>query len=201
MARVTAPTRLLLTAERTALNLLCHLSGVATPDPALGRRARGHRCDRPRHAQDDARVSEHSRSTPCVVAVERTTGWACPTWRWSRTTTWRQPAVSAAAYARVRALEATIPVEIEVDSLDGLREAIEAGADEVLIDNFTLEQMRDAVRLRNELGSAVRLEASGGLTLDTARAVAETGVDLIAVGELTHSARVLDLGLDLRSIV
>ena len=82
----------------------------------------------------------------------------------------------AAAYARVRALEATIPVEIEVDSLDGLREAIEAGADEVLIDNFTLDQMRDAVRIRDELGSSVRLEASGGLTLDTARAVARDRV-------------------------
>jgi nicotinate-nucleotide pyrophosphorylase (carboxylating) len=103
-----------------------------------------------------------------------------------------------AAYERVRALEATIPVEIEVDTLDGLREAITAGADEVLIDNFTPEQMRQAVALRDELDASVRLEASGGLTLESARAVAATGVDLIAVGELTHSARVLDIGLDLQ---
>jgi nicotinate-nucleotide pyrophosphorylase (carboxylating) len=98
----------------------------------------------------------------------------------------------------VRALAATIPVEIEVDGLDGLREAIAAGADEVLIDNFSPELMREAVRLRDELAPDVRLEASGGLTLESARAVAETGVDYIAVGELTHSARVLDIGLDLR---
>jgi nicotinate-nucleotide pyrophosphorylase (carboxylating) len=103
-----------------------------------------------------------------------------------------------AAYERVRALEATIPVEIEVDSLDGLREAITAGADEVLIDNFTPDEMRQAVALRDELDASVRLEASGGLTLESARAVAATGVDLIAVGELTHSARVLDIGLDLQ---
>jgi nicotinate-nucleotide pyrophosphorylase (carboxylating) len=103
------------------------------------------------------------------------------------------------AFRRVRELAATIPVEIEVDSLDGLREAIAAGADEVLIDNFTPEEMREAVAARDEMNPAVRLEASGGLTLDSARAVAETGVDYIAVGELTHSARVLDIGLDLRT--
>jgi nicotinate-nucleotide pyrophosphorylase (carboxylating) len=107
----------------------------------------------------------------------------------------------AEAYARVRALATSIPVEIEVDTLDGMREAITAGADEVLIDNFSPDQMRAAVAIRDEMKPAVRLEASGGLTLDTARAVGETGVDLIAVGELTHSARVLDLGLDLREVV
>ena len=105
------------------------------------------------------------------------------------------------AYARVRALASTIPVEIEVDSLDALRTAIELGADEVLIDNFTTDEMRQAVALRDDLDPTVRLEASGGLTLSTARAVAETGVDLIAVGELTHSARALDLGLDLRRVI
>ena len=71
----------------------------------------------------------------------------------------------------------------------------------MLIDNFTADEMREAVALRDRMNPAVRLEASGGLTLETARAVAETGVDLIAVGELTHSAPVLDLGLDLREVV
>jgi nicotinate-nucleotide pyrophosphorylase (carboxylating) len=99
----------------------------------------------------------------------------------------------------VRALAASIPLEIEVDTLDGLREAIAAGADEVLIDNFTPDEMRRAVAVRDEMNPSVRLEASGGLTLETARTVAETGVDYIAVGELTHSARVLDVGLDLRA--
>jgi nicotinate-nucleotide pyrophosphorylase (carboxylating) len=100
------------------------------------------------------------------------------------------------AYRRVRAVD-DVPIEIEVDTLDGLREALEAGADEVLIDNFSLDDMRAAVDLRDEVAADVRLEASGGLTLETARAVAETGIDLIAVGELTHSPRALDIGLDL----
>ncbi len=103
----------------------------------------------------------------------------------------------AEAYASVRALEATIPVEIEVDTLDGLAAACTAGADMVLIDNFDTDRMRAAVAYRNEHAPDVLLEASGGLTIETARSVAETGVDLIAVGELTHSARVLDIGLDL----
>jgi nicotinate-nucleotide pyrophosphorylase (carboxylating) len=107
----------------------------------------------------------------------------------------------AEAFAAVRRLAATIVVEIEVDSLDGLAEAIGAGADLVLLDNFTPEQMIDAVRLRARTNSAVILEASGGLTLESARRVGETGVDFIAVGELTHSAKVFDIGLDLRSIV
>jgi nicotinate-nucleotide pyrophosphorylase (carboxylating) len=107
----------------------------------------------------------------------------------------------AEAFAAVRALEGTIPVEIEVDSLDGLAEALDAGADVVLLDNFDLARMRAAVELRAERQSAAILEASGGLTIDTARAVGETGVDYIAVGELTHSARVLDLGLDLQAVL
>jgi nicotinate-nucleotide pyrophosphorylase (carboxylating) len=106
----------------------------------------------------------------------------------------------AEAFAAVRSLAATIPVEIEVDSLDGLREAITAGADVVLLDNFTPAQMIEAVAIRNEIGRPVVLEASGGLTLESARVVGQTGVDFIAVGELTHSVRVFDIGLDLRSV-
>ena len=101
----------------------------------------------------------------------------------------------------MRALEATIPVEIEVDSIDGLRVAIDAGADVVLLDNFDLDDMRAAVKVRDDSGRDVVLEASGGLTLEVARQVGETGVDYVAVGELTHSAKVLDLGLDLRQVL
>lgn len=200
VARVTAPTQLLLTAERTALNLLCHLSGVAS----LTRRWADEL------AGTSATVRDTRKTTPGLRALEkyavRCGGGANHRMGLSDMALVKDNHVAAAggvgaAYALVRALETTIPVEIEVDSLDGLREAIDAGADEVLIDNFTLDQMRDAVRIRDESGSSARLEASGGLTLDTARAVAQTGVDLIAVGELTHSARVLDLGLDLRAIL
>ncbi len=200
VARVTAPTRLLLTAERTALNLLCHLSGVAS----LTRRWAD------ALAGTAATVRDTRKTTPGLRALEkyavRCGGGANHRMGLSDMALVKDNHVAAAggvaaAYASVRELEATIPVEIEVDSLDGLREAIDAGADEVLVDNFTPDQMREAVRIRDEIGRGVRLEASGGLTLETARAVAETGVDLIAVGELTHSARVLDLGLDLRAIV
>jgi len=103
----------------------------------------------------------------------------------------------AEAYARVRVLEASIPVEIEVDTLEGLAAACSAGADLVLVDNFDTDAMRSAVEYRDGNAPDVLLEASGGLTIENARSVGVTGVDYIAVGELTHSARVLDLGLDL----
>ena len=118
--------------------------------------------------------------------------------RSSRTTTSLAIGGVAEAFAAVRALAATIPVEIEVDDLDGLREAIDAGADLVLLDNFDVDaDARGGGAARRARAPHVLLEASGGLTVEVARAVGETGVDYIAVGELTHSARVLDIGLDL----
>jgi nicotinate-nucleotide pyrophosphorylase (carboxylating) len=200
VARVTAPTRLLLTAERTALNLLCHLSGVASLTRRWADALEG----------TPATVRDTRKTTPGLRALEkyavRCGGGANHRMGLSDMALVKDNHVAAAggvaeAYARVRALEATIPVEIEVDSLDGLRAAIDAGADEVLIDNFSLDQMRHAVAIRDEVDRRVRLEASGGLTVETARAVGETGVDLIAVGELTHSAPVLDLGLDISAIL
>jgi nicotinate-nucleotide pyrophosphorylase (carboxylating) len=107
----------------------------------------------------------------------------------------------AEAFAAVRALEATLPVEIEVDSLEALTEALDAGADVVLLDNFSLEDMRAAVAVRNARAPGAVLEASGGLSVDVAFAVGATGVDFIAVGELTHSARALDIGLDLEDVL
>jgi nicotinate-nucleotide pyrophosphorylase (carboxylating) len=197
VAEVTAPTRLLLTAERTALNLLCHLSGVASSTRRWADAIDG----------SSAVVRDTRKTTPGLRALEkyavRCGGGTNHRMGLSDMALVKDNHITAAggiaeAYRRVRDLEATIAVEIEVDTLDGLREAIAAGADEVLIDNFTPDQMRDAVAVRNELNPGVRLEASGGLTLDSARAVADTGVDYIAVGELTHSARVLDIGLDLQ---
>jgi nicotinate-nucleotide pyrophosphorylase (carboxylating) len=102
-----------------------------------------------------------------------------------------------AAVGLVRASAPDIPLEVECDTLDQLREAISAGVELVLLDNFGLEDTRAAVALVR--GSDVRLEASGGLSLERAREVAATGVDYLAVGALTHSAPVLDLGFDLRS--
>jgi len=102
-----------------------------------------------------------------------------------------------AAVGLVRASAPDIPLEVECDTLDQLREAISAGVELVLLDNFGLEDTRTAVALVR--GTDVRLEASGGLSLERAREVAATGVDYLAVGALTHSAPVLDLGFDLRS--
>jgi len=196
VATVTAPTRLLLTAERTALNLLCHLSGVATLTRRWADELVGTGCV----------VRDTRKTTPGLRALEkyavRCGGGANHRMGLSDAALVKDNHVVAAggvaaAFAAVRALEATIPVEIEVDSIDALRVAIEAGADLVLLDNFDLDSMRRAVDVRDELDPSVQLEASGGLTLVVARQVGETGVDFVAVGELTHSARILDLGLDL----
>jgi nicotinate-nucleotide pyrophosphorylase (carboxylating) len=196
VASVTAPTRALLTAERTALNLLCHLSGVAT----LTRRWTD--------ALDGTRatVRDTRKTTPGLRALEkyavRCGGGVNHRMGLSDAALVKDNHVAAAggitaAFRRVREMDPEIAVEVEVDDLDGLREAIAAGADEVLLDNFSVSQLRQAVEIRDALAPGLVLEASGGLTLATAREVAETGVDHIAVGELTHSARVLDLGLDL----
>jgi nicotinate-nucleotide pyrophosphorylase (carboxylating) len=200
VARVTAPTRALLTAERTALNLLCHLSGVATLTRRWADALAGTGCV----------VRDTRKTTPGLRALEkyavRCGGGANHRMGLSDAALVKDNHVLAAggvaeAFAAVRALEATIPVEIEVDSLDALRVALDAGADVVLLDNFGTDDMRAAVEVRDECGRPVILEASGGLTLEVARQVGETGVDFVAVGELTHSARVLDLGLDLRHVL
>lgn len=196
VARVTAPTRSLLTAERTALNLLCRLSGIATltrrwADALVG---------------TGATVRDTRKTTPGLRALEkyavRMGGGANHRMGLADAALVKDNHVIAAggvaeAFAAVRALAGTLPVEIEVDSVEALHEALDAGADVVMLDNFTVEDLRRAVAARNERAPGVVLEASGGLTLDVARTVAETGVDYLAVGELTHSARVLDIGLDL----
>ncbi len=202
VARVTAPTRALLTAERTALNLLCHLSGVATLTRRWADALAGTGCV----------VRDTRKTMPGLRALEkyavRCGGGANHRMGLSDAALVKDNHVLAAggvaeAFAAVRALQsgAVIPVEIEVDSIDALRIAIDAGADAVLLDNFDLDDMRAAVKVRDDSGRTVVLEASGGLTLEVARQVGETGVDHVAVGELTHSAKVLDLGLDLEAIV
>lgn len=195
VAVVRAATRPLLTAERTALNLLCHLSGVATQTRRWADALEG----------TGARVRDTRKTLPGLRALQkyavRCGGGVNHRMSLSDAALVKDNHVAAAggvaeAFAAVRALAATIPVEIEVDSIDELRAAIDAGADVIMLDNFTLEQMTRAVELRAALGAHVVLEASGGLTLEVAGAVGATGVDYIAVGELTHSVRVLDLGLD-----
>ena len=200
LATVTGPTSRLLTAERTALNFLCHLSGVATLTGQWVDAIEG----------TSAMVHDTRKTNPGMRSLEkyavRCGGGVTHRLALSDMALVKDNHVVAAggielAIRQVKQLDPAIPVEIEVDTLDALRVAIGAGVDEILIDNFSLDMMREAVAVRDRTRPEVRLEASGGLTSETARAVAQTGVDLIAVGELTHSARVLDIGLDLETVV
>lgn len=188
------PTRDLLLAERTALNLLCHLSGVATMTSqwveALG--------------ESSTRVRDTRKTTPGMRALEkyavRCGGGVNHRMSLSDAALVKDNHVVAAggvvpAFERVREAFPGIPIEVEVDSLGQLEEVLDAGADLVLLDNFTPEEMGEAVRLT---AGRAALEASGGLTLDLAAAVGATGVDYVAVGALTHSAPILDIGADLR---
>jgi nicotinate-nucleotide pyrophosphorylase (carboxylating) len=186
--------RTLLTAERTALNLLCHLSGVATLTRAWVDAVEG----------TGARIRDTRKTTPGLRALEkhavRCGGGVNHRMSLSDAALVKDNHVVAAggvaqAFAAVRREFPGVPVEVECDTVAQVREVLEAGADLVLLDNMSLDDLRSCVALCGERG--VLTEASGGLSLDVARAIAETGVDFLAVGALTHSAPVLDLGVDL----
>jgi nicotinate-nucleotide pyrophosphorylase (carboxylating) len=193
---VTGRTRSLLVCERTALNLLCHLSGVATLTAAWAREVAG----------TGARVRDTRKTTPGLRVLEKYAV-RCGGGVNHRMGLWDAALVKdnhvvaaggvAEAFRAVRTRFPGVPVEVEVDSLDQLVEVVDAGADLVLLDNFTPELTARAVALA---AGRCQLESSGGLGLEVARAYAETGVDFLAVGALTHSAPVLDLGADLRPI-
>ncbi|RJQ88120.1 carboxylating nicotinate-nucleotide diphosphorylase [Amycolatopsis panacis] len=194
---VRGPVRGLLTAERTALNLLCQLSGVATATAAWVDAIEG----------TGAAVRDSRKTTPGLrllqkYAVRRGGGVNHRMGLGDAVLIKDNHVVAAgsvtAALAAAREHAPKLPCEVEVDNLDQLEEALAAGADEVLLDNFTPEQCAKAVARRGEVAPDTRLESSGGLTLDRARAYAESGVDYLAVGALTHSAPALDLGMDLR---
>jgi nicotinate-nucleotide pyrophosphorylase (carboxylating) len=190
---ITGSTADLLTAERTSLNLLCHLSGIATATAkwvaALG--------------DCGTRVRDTRKTTPLLRSLEkyavRCGGGVNHRMSLSDAALVKDNHVLAAggvaaAFAKVRERFPGLAVEVEVDSLDQLREVVDAGAELVLLDNFSFDQMREAVAIT---GDRAALEASGGLTLADARAVGATGVNFVAVGALTHSAPVLDIGADL----
>ena len=193
---VSGPTRALLVGERTALNLLGHLSGVATATAAWVDALSG----------TGARVRDTRKTTPGLRVLEKYAV-RCGGGVNHRMGLWDAALVKdnhvvaaggvAQAFAAVRSQFPGVPVEVEVDSLDQLAEVVGAGADLVLLDNFSPEQTAAAVAL---VDGRCQLESSGGLTLAVARAYAETGVDFLAVGALTHSAPVLDIGADLRPI-
>ncbi|QKW20134.1 carboxylating nicotinate-nucleotide diphosphorylase [Kitasatospora sp. NA04385] len=192
---VRSRTRDLLTAERSALNLLCHLSGIATATRAWADALEG----------TGAVVRDTRKTTPGLRALEkfavRAGGGANHRMALSDAALVKDNHVVAAggvaeAFTAVREAFPELPIEVEVDTVEQIAPVLAAGADLILLDNFSTEQLREAVAL---VAGRAKLEASGGLTLATAREVAETGVDYLAVGALTHSAPVLDIGLDLRS--
>lgn len=189
-------TRDLLTAERSALNLLCRLSGIAT---ATRRWA-----DALETAGASTRVRDTRKTTPGLRALEkyavRCGGGVNHRMSLSDAALIKDNHVLAAggvaeAFALVRTEFPDVPIEVEVDRPDQIEPVLTQGADLILLDNFTPEQTAEAVRL---VAGRARLESSGRLTLENAADYAATGVDFLAVGSLTHSPRALDIGLDLR---
>ncbi|MCO6004314.1 carboxylating nicotinate-nucleotide diphosphorylase [Actinoallomurus purpureus] len=181
----------LLRAERTALNFLTHLSGIAT----LTRRWADE------IASTRARVRDTRKTLPGLRAMQkyavRCGGGVNHRMSLSDAALIKDNHVAAAGSVTAAFTAVSTPglhVQIECDTLDQVREALAAGARSILLDNMSVAEMTEAVRLTE---GRAELEASGGLTLDGARAVAETGVDYLAVGALTHSAPALDIGLDL----
>jgi len=192
---VSGNTRAILLAERTALNFFSHLSGIATLTSAWVKEMAGTKCQ----------VRDTRKTTPGMRVLEkyavRMGGGTNHRMTLSDAALIKDNHIAAAggvvaAFAKVRALYPNSEIEIEVDTLEQLREVLPQRPDLVLLDNMSPAQCREAVTLVN---GACKLEASGGIAIDNARAYAESGVDYIAIGALTHSAPVFDIGLDLRA--
>ncbi|MGV2979201.1 carboxylating nicotinate-nucleotide diphosphorylase [Camelimonas sp. ID_303_24] len=193
IATISGPARGMLTAERTALNFLGHLSGVASVTRGIVSTISGHK----------ARIVCTRKTTPGLRAVEkyavRAGGGSNHRFGLDDAVLVKDNHIAIAggvteAICRVRAsVGHLVKVEVEVDTLAQLREALAGGVDAVLLDNMTPEQLREAVAIT--AGRAIT-EASGRVTAATAPGIAAAGVDLISIGWLTHSAPVLDIGLD-----
>jgi nicotinate-nucleotide pyrophosphorylase (carboxylating) len=194
VARVAGPARALLAAERTALNLLCHLSGVATLTARFAREVEG----------TGARILDTRKTTPGLRALEKAAVAA------GGGTNHRMGLYDAIlikenhaalaggvgeAVRRAREAKPGLTVEVECRNLEEVREGAEAGADRLLLDNMPPEQLQEAVGLVREGGERPELEASGGVTLETVAEIAATGVGYVSVGALTHSAPALDLSM------
>ena len=192
---VSGDTRAILLAERTALNFFSQLSGVATLTSAWVKEVSGTKCQ----------VRDTRKTTPGMRVLEkyavRMGGGTNHRMNLSDAALIKDNHIAAAggvveAFAKVRASYPNSEIEIEVDTLDQLREVLSQKPDLVLLDNMSPAQCAEAVSIVN---GVCKLEASGGISLENARAYAESGVDYIAIGALTHSAPVFDIGLDLRA--
>jgi len=193
LAYANGPAATVLAAERTALNFLRHLTGIATLTDAYVQKVR--------HTK--ARITDTRKTTPLLRSLEkyavRMGGGLNHRFGLFDAALVKDNHIAAAGSIRdaIRRLRASIPhtatITCEVDRLDQIPEALDGGADSILLDNFTVADLRKAVEL---IGAKARTEASGGVNLTTVQAIAETGVDLVSVGALTHSARQIDIALD-----
>jgi nicotinate-nucleotide pyrophosphorylase (carboxylating) len=196
MLTLRARTRGLLTAERTLLNLLCHLSGIATATAAWVDAVRG----------TNAKIRDTRKTLPGLRTLQkyavRVGGGVNHRLGLGDAALIKDNHVAAAgsvvaALRAVRAAAPDLPCEVEVDSLDQLDDVLAEQPQLVLLDNFPVWQTQIAVQRRDARSPATQLESSGGLRLDNAPTYAGTGVDYLAVGALTHSVRALDIGLDM----
>ena len=192
---VTGNTRSILLAERTALNFVGHLSGIATLTAKWVAAVAGTKCQ----------VRDTRKTTPGYRQLEkyavRMGGGTNHRMSLSDAALIKDNHIAAAggvseAFSAVRSAFPTAPIEIEVDTLDQLREVLPLKPDLILLDNMTPALCAEAVAI---VAGETKLEASGGIELESAKAYADSGVDFIAIGALTHSAAVLDIGLDLRA--
>jgi nicotinate-nucleotide pyrophosphorylase (carboxylating) len=193
---VQAETRGLLTAERTALNLICHLSGIATATAAWVDAVHGTK----------AKVRDTRKTLPGLRVLQkyavRVGGGVNHRLGLGDAALIKDNHVAAAgsvveALRAVREAAPDLPCEVEVDSLEQLDAVLAEKPELILLDNFPVWQTQTAVQRRDARAPAVLLESSGGLSLENAATYAATGVDYLAVGALTHSARALDIGLDM----
>lgn len=193
---IEAPTRGLLTAERTMLNLVCHLSGIATATAAWVDEVEGTHC----------KIRDSRKTLPGLRALQkyavRVGGGVNHRMGLGDAALIKDNHVVAAgsvvaALRAVRELAPDIACEVEVDSLEQLDAVLAENVELVLLDNFPLWQTQAAVQRRDAAAPATKLESSGGLSIEQAADYARTGVDYLAIGALTHSVRVLDLGLDM----
>jgi nicotinate-nucleotide pyrophosphorylase (carboxylating) len=193
IAAIKGPARGILAAERTALNFLCRLSGIASATAALVAAVKGTK----------AKIVCTRKTTPCLRAIEkyavRAGGGANHRFGLDDAILIKDNHIAIAgsvteALRRARAAAGhLVKIEVEIDDLEQLKEALAGGADAVLLDNMGLDMLAEAVAMAS--GRAIA-EASGRITFTSAPAIAATGVDLISAGWLTHSAPALDIGLD-----
>ena len=193
LARISGRARAVLTGERTALNILGRLSGIATLTSRFVDAIDG----------TGAEILDTRKTTPGLRALEkyavRSGGGRNHRFGLDDGILVKDNHLRAAggvrpAVERLRAAGTGLPIEVEAETLDDVREALAADAEQILLDNMSPALMREAVEL---VGGRATLEASGGVSLDTVREIAETGVDFVSVGALTHSARSLDVSLEL----